>query len=137
MANDAKDNCWVIVTATQANRNQKGNDIDLSCIAESAAISHTADLIVGIYRDTSTGETVLKCLKNRGGASGKNSTFRMRFDTFNGKYEPVSYEAVDGLTSTQNGIIRSYGEKALEDEKALLDEKSSNYDYESLKNILD
>ena len=69
-------NEWIIVTATQINRGgYDSTEINLSHIAESAGLSHTADVIYGIIQDGGmhmNNEYWLKLLKIRNG-EGKNS----------------------------------------------------------------
>lgn len=69
-------NDWVVISATQINRSgYDSTEISLSHIAESAGLSHTADIIYGIIQDTTmlaANEYWLKILKIRNG-TGKNS----------------------------------------------------------------
>jgi archaellum biogenesis ATPase FlaH len=69
-------NEWVIITATQINRGgYDSTEITMNHIAESAGLSHTADIIYGIIQDTSMlaeSQYWLKILKIRNG-TGKNS----------------------------------------------------------------
>lgn len=64
-------NGWLIVTATQINRNNyNSSDIGMGDVAESAGLSHTADLMLGIIQDDlmrSSNEYWLKVLKIRDG----------------------------------------------------------------------
>lgn len=64
-------NGWLIVTATQINRNNyNSSDIGMGDVAESAGLSHTADLMLGIIQDDlmrSSYEYWLKILKIRDG----------------------------------------------------------------------
>lgn len=74
-------NNWLIVTATQIKRSgYDSSDISMDDIAESAGLSHTADMIYGIIQDAvmhSNFEYWLKILKIRDG-EGKGS--KCRFD---------------------------------------------------------
>jgi hypothetical protein len=46
-------NEWVIITATQINRGgYDSTELNMTHIAESAGLSHTADMIYGIIQDT-------------------------------------------------------------------------------------
>jgi archaellum biogenesis ATPase FlaH len=64
-------NGWLIVTATQINRNSyNSSDIGMGDVAESAGLSHTADLMLGIIQDDlmrASNEYWLKVLKIRDG----------------------------------------------------------------------
>jgi archaellum biogenesis ATPase FlaH len=64
-------NGWLIVTATQINRNNyNSSDIGMGDVAESAGLSHTADLMLGIIQDDimrASNEYWLKVLKIRDG----------------------------------------------------------------------
>lgn len=64
-------NGWLIVTATQINRNgYNSSDIGMGDVAESAGLSHTADLMLGIIQDDlmrASNEYWLKVLKIRDG----------------------------------------------------------------------
>ncbi|MDC1282357.1 hypothetical protein N8Z10_00225 [bacterium] len=64
-------NGWLIVTATQINRNgYNSSDIGMGDVAESAGLSHTADLMLGIIQDDlmrANNEYWLKVLKIRDG----------------------------------------------------------------------
>jgi hypothetical protein len=64
-------NGWLIVTATQINRNNyNSSDIGMGDVAESAGLSHTADLMLGIIQDDmmrASNEYWLKILKIRDG----------------------------------------------------------------------
>jgi replicative DNA helicase len=64
-------NGWLIVTATQINRNgYNSSDIGMGDVAESAGLSHTADLMLGIIQDDmmrASNEYWLKILKIRDG----------------------------------------------------------------------
>jgi hypothetical protein len=76
-------NEWVVITATQINRGgYDSTELNLGNIAESAGLSHTADMIYGIIQDTSmhmNNEYWLKILKIRNG-SGKNSRTMYRIN---------------------------------------------------------
>jgi len=76
-------NEWVVITATQINRGgYDSTELTMGHIAESAGLSHTADLIYGIIQDTSmhiNREYWLKLLKVRNG-SGKNSRCLYQID---------------------------------------------------------
>lgn len=76
-------NDWVVITATQINRGgYDSSELTMSHIAESAGLSHTADIIYGIIQDTSmhmNNEYWLKILKMRNG-QGKNSRCMYRID---------------------------------------------------------
>ena len=76
-------NDWVVITATQINRGgYDSTELNLGNIAESAGLSHTADMIYGIIQDTSmhmNNEYWLKLLKIRNG-SGKNSRTMYRIN---------------------------------------------------------
>lgn len=78
-------NNWLIITATQIKRSgYESSDISMEDIAESAGLSHTADMIYGIIQDPimhSNYEYWLKILKIRDG-EGKNTKCR-----FNINYE--------------------------------------------------
>lgn len=79
----AKRNNWLIITATQINRGgYDASDISMKDIAESAGLSHTADMIYGIIQDTTmhiNEEYWLKVLKIRDG-HGKNSKCKYTID---------------------------------------------------------
>lgn len=76
-------NEWVVITATQINRGgYDSSELNMGHIAESAGLSHTADIIYGIIQDSSmlvNNEYFLKLLKVRNG-SGKNSRCLYRID---------------------------------------------------------
>lgn len=69
-------NEWIVITATQINRGgYDSTELNMGHIAESAGLSHTADIIYGIIQDSHmllNREYFLKLLKVRNG-SGKNS----------------------------------------------------------------
>lgn len=76
-------NEWIVISATQINRGgYDSTELNLGHIAESAGLSHTADMIYGIIQDTSmhmNNEYWLKILKVRNG-TGKNSRCLYRVD---------------------------------------------------------
>jgi replicative DNA helicase len=69
-------NEWIVITATQINRGgYDSTELNMGHIAESAGLSHTADVIYGIIQDSTmlvNNQYFLKLLKIRNG-SGKNS----------------------------------------------------------------
>jgi len=73
-------NGWLIVTATQINRNNyNSSDIGMGDVAESAGLSHTADMMLGIIQDDlmrSSYEYWLKILKIRDG-EGKGTKCKL------------------------------------------------------------
>ena len=76
-------NEWVVITATQINRGgYDSTELNMGHIAESAGLSHTADIIYGIIQDSHMQmnlEYFLKLLKVRNG-SGKNSRCLYRIE---------------------------------------------------------
>jgi len=76
-------NNWLIVTATQINRNgYNSSDISMSDVAESAGLSHTADVMLGIIQDDlmrANQEYWLKVLKIRDG-EGKGNKCKLNVD---------------------------------------------------------
>jgi len=96
----AQRNEWLIITATQINRSgYDSSEITMGNIAESAGLSHTADVMYGIIQDSSMhlqNEYWLKLLKMRNG-QGKNSKCRY---TINYEYMRLSEtdEIVASLT---------------------------------------
>jgi replicative DNA helicase len=76
-------NDWLIVTATQINRNgYNSSDIGMGDIAESAGLSHTADVMLGIIQDDlmrANQEYWLKVLKIRDG-EGKGNKCKLNID---------------------------------------------------------
>ncbi len=76
-------NGWLIVTATQINRNNyNSSDIGLGDIAESAGLSHTADVMLGIIQDDimrASYEYWLKILKIRDG-EGKGNKCKLEIN---------------------------------------------------------
>jgi archaellum biogenesis ATPase FlaH len=73
-------NNWLIITATQITRSgYNASDISMSDVAESAGLSHTADVMLGIIQDDlmrSENEYWLKILKMRDG-EGKGTKCRL------------------------------------------------------------
>ncbi len=76
-------NNWLIVTATQITRNgYNSSDIGMTDIAESAGLSHTADVMLGIIQDDmmrANSEYWLKLLKIRDG-EGKGTKCKLNID---------------------------------------------------------
>jgi replicative DNA helicase len=76
-------NQWLIVTATQIKRSgYESSDISMDDIAESAGLSHTADMMYGIIQDPimhANYEYWLKIIKIRDG-EGKNTKCRFNID---------------------------------------------------------
>jgi len=76
-------NEWLIITATQIKRSgYESSDITMDDIAESAGLSHTADMMYGIIQDPimhANYEYWLKIIKIRDG-EGKNTKCRFRID---------------------------------------------------------
>ena len=76
-------NEWIIITATQINRGgYDSTELNMGHIAESAGLSHTADVIYGIIQDGTmlvNNEYFLKLLKIRNG-SGKSSRCLYKID---------------------------------------------------------
>ena len=78
-------NEWLVITATQINRGgYDSTELNLGHIAESAGLSHTADVIYGIIQDATmlmNHEYFLKLLKIRNG-TGKNSRclYKINYD---------------------------------------------------------
>lgn len=93
-------NEWVVITATQINRGgYDSTELNMGHIAESAGLSHTADIIYGIIQDTSmhmNNEYWLKILKVRNG-TGKNSRCMYRID-----YSYMRLIETDTLINTSN-----------------------------------
>ena len=73
-------NNWLIVTATQITRSgYNSSDITMTDIAESAGLSHTADVMLGIIQDDimrAANEYRLKVLKIRDG-EGKGTKCKL------------------------------------------------------------
>jgi predicted ATP-dependent serine protease len=90
-------NDWLIVTATQITRSgYNASDITMTDIAESAGLSHTADVMLGIIQDDlmrANQEYWLKVLKIRDG-QGKGS--RCRFDI---DYEHMRLTETDDISA--------------------------------------
>ena len=76
-------NGWLIVTATQINRNNyNSSDIGMGDVAESAGLSHTADVMLGIIQDDlmrASYEYWLKVLKIRDG-EGKGTKCKLNIN---------------------------------------------------------
>ena len=76
-------NGWLIVTATQINRNKyNSSDIGMGDVAESAGLSHTADVMLGIIQDDimrANYEYWLKILKIRDG-EGKGNKCKLEIN---------------------------------------------------------
>lgn len=76
-------NGWLIVTATQINRNNyNSSDIGMGDVAESAGLSHTADMMLGIIQDDlmrASQEYWLKILKIRDG-EGKGTKCKLHIN---------------------------------------------------------
>lgn len=76
-------NEWIIISATQINRGgYDSTELNMGHIAESAGLSHTADIIYGIIQDSHmhmNSEYFLKLLKVRNG-TGKNSRCLYKID---------------------------------------------------------
>lgn len=76
-------NDWLIVTATQINRNgYNSSDISMTDVAESAGLSHTADIMLGIIQDDlmrANDEYWLKILKIRDG-EGKGTKCKLNIN---------------------------------------------------------
>ena len=76
-------NGWLIVTATQINRNNyNSSDIGMGDVAESAGLSHTADVMLGIIQDDimrANYEYWLKILKIRDG-EGKGNKCKLEIN---------------------------------------------------------
>lgn len=76
-------NNWLIVTATQITRNgYNSSDIGMTDIAESAGLSHTADVMLGIIQDDlmrANSEYWLKVLKIRDG-EGKGTKCKLNIN---------------------------------------------------------
>jgi hypothetical protein len=76
-------NEWIVITANQINRGgYDSTELNMGMIAESAGLSHTADVIYGIIQDSTmliNHEYFLKLLKIRNG-SGKNSRCLYKID---------------------------------------------------------
>ena len=72
---------WAVITATQTNRGGwETSDLNITDVAESAALLHTVDVLFGIITNAemkARGEYLLKCLANR--VAGYENT-RKRFE---------------------------------------------------------
>ena len=94
----AQRNEWIIITGTQINRSgYDSSEINMGNIAESAGLSHTADMMYGIIQDSSmhlNHEYWLKVLKIRKG-SGKNSKCR-----YNINYDYMRLEETDEIVNS-------------------------------------
>jgi hypothetical protein len=93
-------NEWVVISATQINRGgYDSTELNMGHIAESAGLSHTADMIYGIIQDSSmhmNNEYWLKILKVRNG-TGKNSRCMYRID-----YSYMRLIETDTVINTNN-----------------------------------
>jgi replicative DNA helicase len=93
-------NEWIVITATQINRGgYDSTELSMGHIAESAGLSHTADIIYGIIQDTAmhvAQEYWLKILKVRNG-TGKNSRCLYRID-----YRYMRLIETDTVMNTSN-----------------------------------
>lgn len=91
-------NGWLIVTATQINRNNyNSSDIGMGDVAESAGLSHTADLMLGIIQDDlmrASSEYWLKVLKIRDG-EGKGVKCRLDIN-----YQYMRLTETDDVTNS-------------------------------------
>jgi len=91
---------WLIISATQIRRDgYDSTNLTMEHIAESAGLSHTADMIYGIIQDTimhDANEYVLKILKIRDG-EGKNLRFRLNID-----YEYMRLSELEELKTNEN-----------------------------------
>ena len=94
----AQRNEWIIITGTQINRSgYDSSEINMGNIAESAGLSHTADMMYGIIQDSSmhlNNEYWLKVLKIRKG-SGKNSKCRYLIN-----YDYMRLEETDEIVNS-------------------------------------
>lgn len=93
-------NEWLVITATQINRGgYESTEINLGHIAESAGLSHTADVIYGIIQDPTmlmNQEYFLKLLKIRNG-TGKNSRCLYKIN-----YEYMRLSETDTVINTSS-----------------------------------
>lgn len=91
-------NKWLIVTATQINRNNyNSSDINMGDVAESAGLSHTADMMLGIIQDQlmhASNEYWLKILKIRDG-EGKGIKCKLNIN-----YDYMRLTETDDVTSS-------------------------------------
>jgi len=94
----AQRNEWIVITGTQINRSgYDSSEINMGNIAESAGLSHTADMMYGIIQDSSmhlNNEYWLKILKIRKG-SGKNSKCRYTIN-----YDYMRLEETDEIVNS-------------------------------------
>ena len=94
----AQRNEWIVITGTQINRSgYDSSEINMGNIAESAGLSHTADMMYGIIQDSSmhlNNEYWLKILKIRKG-SGKNSKCRYLIN-----YDYMRLEETDEIVNS-------------------------------------
>ena len=91
-------NGWLIVTATQINRNSyNSSDIGMGDVAESAGLSHTADVMLGIIQDDimrANYEYWLKILKIRDG-EGKGNKCKLEIN-----YSFMKLSETDDITNS-------------------------------------
>ena len=91
-------NNWLIITATQINRNNyNSSDLTMGDVAESAGLSHTADMMLGIIQDelmNANNEYWLKILKIRDG-EGKNTKCRLNIN-----YDYMRLTETDDVTNS-------------------------------------
>jgi archaellum biogenesis ATPase FlaH len=91
-------NNWLIVTATQINRNNyNSSDLTMGDVAESAGLSHTADMMLGIIQDElmhANNEYWLKILKIRDG-EGKGTKCKLNIN-----YNYMRLTETDDVTSS-------------------------------------
>lgn len=91
-------NGWLIVTATQINRNNyNSSDITMGDVAESSGLSHTADMMLGIIQDQlmhANNEYWLKILKIRDG-EGKGVKCRLMIN-----YDYMRLTETDDVTTS-------------------------------------
>ena len=81
----AMKNNWVVVSASQFNRNAfNSTDVSLENIAESAALIHTVDALFGIIQDPmlyANNQYYIKTLANRnGGLKNSKKKFLVNYD---------------------------------------------------------
>jgi replicative DNA helicase len=91
-------NNWLIVTATQINRNNyNSSDLTMGDVAESAGLSHTADMMLGIIQDElmhANNEYWLKILKIRDG-EGKGVKCKLNIN-----YDYMRLTETDDVTNS-------------------------------------
>jgi replicative DNA helicase len=91
-------NKWLIVTATQINRNNyNSSDITMGDVAESSGLSHTADMMLGIIQDQlmhASNEYWLKILKIRDG-EGKGTKCKLMIN-----YDYMRLTETDEVTNS-------------------------------------